>query len=304
MAKYWGDEIQHKRHLRVVELYEHFVEHKARQVGARTLEKYRGLAHHLEQFFKQQSASSVTSTKAAAFVEKLAQRLQPITVKERLVMMKSCWEWGITQRVADDNPWAELRVKVPPKQRARPFSPTEVKAILQGFRTHAHYSYYADYVEFLLTCGCRPGETVSLRWKHVSEDCSQAWIGESWSRGEQNPTKNNQSRVLRFPPRIQQMLKRRRPAPCDANALVFPAKEGGHIDDHNFRNRAWKSILAEQGIEYRKPYTTRHTGTSNMLQVLHPTTVAEITGHHVRTLYEHYAGNISTNPEIPDLWED
>jgi hypothetical protein len=41
-----------------------------------------------------------------------------------------------------------------------------------------------------------------------------------------------------------------------------------------------------------------------MLQVMHPTTVAEITGHNVRTLYEHYAGDIRTNPEILDLFDD
>jgi integrase len=100
------------------------------------------------------------------------------------------------------------------------------------------------------------------------------------------------------------MLKRRKPISAHPDSLVFPAKEGGHIDDHNFRNRAWKTILEEQGIEYRKPYNTRHTGASHMLQVMHPTTVAEITGHNVRTLYEHYAGDIRTNPEIPDLFDD
>ncbi|MGF1496221.1 MAG: tyrosine recombinase XerC [Elainellaceae cyanobacterium] len=210
----------------------------------------------------------------------------------------------MSKQLAVENPWADLRIKVPPKQRARPFSPPEVKAILQGFRTHAYYSYYTDYVEFLLTCGCRPGEAIGLQWKHVSEDCAQAWIGEAWSRGEQKPTKTNQARILKFPPRIQEMLKRRKPSPYDPEALVFPAKEGGHINDRNFRRRAWKSVLAQQGIDYRKPYTTRHTGTSHMLRVMHPTTVAEITGHNVRTLYDHYAGDISTSPEIPDLFED
>ena len=151
---------------------------------------------------------------------------------------------------------------MPPKKRARPFTQAEVKAILQGFRTHSYYSYYADYVEFLLTCGCRPGEATGLKWKHLSDDCIQAWIGETWSRGQGKPTKTNRSRVLKFHARIQEMLKRRKPEPCDPEALVFPAKEGGHIDDHNFRNRAWKTVLAEQGIEYRKPYNTRHTVTA------------------------------------------
>lgn len=40
----------------------------------------------------------------------------------------------------------------------------------------------------------------------------------------------------------------------DPNALVFPAPTGKGIDAHNFRNRAWKTIMSSLNMEYRKPY--------------------------------------------------
>ncbi|MBW4532452.1 MAG: hypothetical protein KME09_00790 [Pleurocapsa minor HA4230-MV1] len=40
----------------------------------------------------------------------------------------------------------------------------------------------------------------------------------------------------------------------DLDQPVFTSCKGNPIDDHNFRNRAWKSVLAKVGVEYRKPY--------------------------------------------------
>ncbi len=45
----------------------------------------------------------------------------------------------------------------------------------------------------------------------------------------------------------------------DPDKSVFTSSKGNPIDDHNFRNRAWKSVLSRVGVEYRKPYNTRHT---------------------------------------------
>jgi integrase len=91
------------------------------------------------------------------------------------------------------------------------------------------------------------------------------------------------------------------PTPED---LVFPASEGGAIDDHNFRNRAWKFVLESQGIPYRKPYTTRHTLVSHALEKgTNPVNVAELTGHNVKTLYQNYAGVIGIL-KLPDIFDD
>jgi integrase len=83
------------------------------------------------------------------------------------------------------NPWEAVlrRIKVPPKQAPKPFTREEMSAVITAFRSDRYYSFYADYVEFLLLSGVRIGEANSLRWRHVADDCSTMWIGESLSRG-------------------------------------------------------------------------------------------------------------------------
>jgi len=99
------------------------------------------------------------------------------------------------------------------------------------------------------------------------------------------------------------MLLDRRPDPFDSDDLVFKTRQGNAIDDHNFRNRAWATILKRLNIPYRKPYNTRHTAISHSIKQLPPTAVAEMTGHDVKTLYQHYAGSVESSPVMPDLLE-
>jgi len=194
------------------------------------------------------------------------------------------------------------RIKPAPKQPSKPFSKEEMGEIIQAFRSDRYYHYYADYVEFLFGTGCRTGEAIGLKWKHVSDDCSTVWIGESLSRGERRSTKNNRSRTIALTPKLQAMLLAKRPADFDREELVFTAPRRGAIDDGNFRNRAWKTVLTRLEIDYRKPYTTRHTLVSHALDLgMNPVMVAQLTGHDVQVLFKNYAGNVNSRPQLPEL---
>ncbi len=78
----------------------------------------------------------------------------------------------------------------------KPFSQEEIKAIIQGFEQDKYYSHYVEFVEFLFGTGCRTGEAIGLCWKHLNEDCSTVWIGESLSRGIRKATKTNRARTI------------------------------------------------------------------------------------------------------------
>lgn len=98
------------------------------------------------------------------------------------------------------------------------------------------------------------------------------------------------------------MLLDRRLTNLDPEGLVFTSPTGKAIDDQNFRNRAWKTVLTRLEIDYRKPYTTRHTLISHALDLgMNPVMVAQLTGHDVQTLYENYAGNVNSRPMLPEL---
>lgn len=299
------------------ELLQQFIESKSKSVSTpRSLEKYETMLTHLLSFScKDGMSKGLLADKPAIYIgqfcaeqfnQYLTEKLVPITLKQSLLWLSACWQWGIKKRIVEINPWKPLadRVKVPPKQMPKPFTLQEIKAIIEGFRCDRYYSHYADFVEFLFGTGCRTGEAIGLRWKHLNENCSTVWIGESLSRGIRKSTKTNRARTITLTPNLQSLMLSRKPEKYKPDELVFTSSRGNPIDDHNFRNRAWKSILAKVNVEYRKPYNTRHTLISHALdRGMNPVTVAQLTGHDVQTLYENYAGNVNSRPMLPELME-
>lgn len=286
-----------------VNLFRLFAEEKAKQVYQRSLEKYRATVNYLAEYFQDKSAQ-ISESSAGNFAEWLSDRHGQLVLKERIGLLKACWEWGQKKGLVVTNPWVELaqRIKVPPKQMPKPFTREEIGAIIQAFRSDRYYYPYADYVEFLFGTGCRTSEAIGLKWKHLSDNYSTVWIGESLSRGVRKSTKTNRARTIALTPRLKAMLLVRRLTNPDPEGLVFTSPTGKAIDDQNFRNRAWKTVLTRLEIDYRKPYTTRHTLISHALDLgMNPVMVAQLTGHDVQTLYENYAGNVNSRPMLPEL---
>lgn len=303
------------------ELILKFIEYKSKSVSSpRSLEKYQTVLTHLQSVeLKDKAITDSLSNKLAIDLQQdcsehcynyLLCKLAPITLKQSLVSLSACWQWGINQEIVKFDPWKSLikRIKVPPKQMPKPFTKQEIKAIIQGFEQDRYYSYYVVFVEFLFGTGCRTGEAIGLCWKHLNEECSTVWIGESLSRGIRKATKTNRARTITLTSRLQLLLLSMKSKNFDENfdldRPVFTSREGNSIDDHNFRNRAWKSVLAKVGVEYRKPYNTRHTLISHALdRGMNPVAVAQLTGHDVQTLYENYAGNVNSRPMLPEILE-
>ena len=297
------------------ELILRFIEYKSKFVSSpRSLEKYQTVLTHLRSFslkgknaagsLANQSAIDFKPDYSEQFYQYLLDKLAPITLKQSIVWLSACWRWGIEQEIVKSDPWKPLikRVKVPPKQMPKPFNSEEIKAIIQGFDQDRYYSHYAGFVEFLFGTGCRTGEAIGLCWKHLNEDCSTVWIGESLSRGIRKATKTNRARTITLTSRLQSLLLSMKYENFNLEQSVFRSPKGNPIDDHNFRNRAWKSVLAKVGVDYRKPYNTRHTLISHALnQGMNPVEVAQLTGHDVQTLYENYAGNVNSRPRLPEI---
>lgn len=304
LKKYKSEAVLKRRQVTAVTLFEQYTETKAKHLASPTLAKYAAIARYFRQYFDDKPAAAIVVEDAEAFTNWLIAQIEPITAKDRLSLIKACWRWAKHQDLIESNPWEEMtkRVKPAPKQPPKPFSLEEIGAIIQAFRSDRYYHHYADYVEFLFGTGCRTGEAIGLQWKHISDDCSTVWIGESLSRGVRKSTKTNRARTIALTPKLQAMLLARRPANYDPDRLVFPSPQGNAIDDCNFRNRAWKTVLTHLEIDYRKPYTTRHSLVSHALDLgMNPVMVAQLTGHDVRVLYQNYAGNVNSRPRLPEL---
>ena len=264
LAKYKPDRQQA---IACLELYEKFLAWKKPLISPGTLTKYEGLRSHLAQYFRTKSANTITEADVLKFKSWLGERLEPVTVRERIVMLNACWQWAIKKKLVQENPWTEIKVLVPPQQPPQPFTIEEITKIINKFRTDPKLNHYADYVEFKFGVGLRTGEAAALLWKHCSLTCDRIWIGESISSKSRKSTKNNKARTVHLTPRLQQLLiLRRNAADFKPTDPIFTSISGSLIDSKNFCRRYWKPALAELEIDYRRPYTTRHTLISHGLE--------------------------------------
>lgn len=299
LAKYKTEGDTSRTHS-AVNLFEQFIDHKAKKLQPRSLEKYRGLLVWLSESCGDRAMSAKG---AESFIEWLLENLKPATAKERLSLLKAAWEWGIKEGLVTDNPWAELSVRVQAEQKPQPFTQEEVRSIIDAFRNSRYYQHYTDYVQFKFWTGCRTGEAGGLRWRHLNADCAVVWIGESHTHGQFKDTKTGKVREFRLSASTANLLRDRKPSDAEPDDLVFTGPKGGPIDERGFSRRAWPAILQKCKISYRRPYTTRHTFISHALESdMSPAEVAAITGHELETLYRHYAGVIKSSPEAPDLF--
>jgi integrase len=278
---------------------------KERELSPSSKSRFEGIASHLDRLLGDKPAAKVTESVAKDVIARWSESASNRTIKERLYDLQSGWDWARGKyHLADSNPWSECLDRVKqrgnntPAKGKKPFTIPELQAIVSAFANHHQYRHYADFVLFLSQTACRFGEGAGLRWESIGADFSTAWIGESVSRGVQNKkgTKTGKTRTIQLSPTVRSMLAlrfdRTHPQPTD---LVFPSPRGLSIDDHNFNNRAWKTILDICQIEYRSPYNLRHSAISHALHNgASPIALAEQTGHDKRVLlstYAHAIGN-------------
>lgn len=303
LQKYKGKEVL-GRSLLVVDLFRRFTEWKTKKVSPRTLEKYFLVQNNLEERMGSRVVLELDNSRCEAFADWLLGRVTDSTAAERIQLLKACWNWGNSRGLVKGNPWAGISVKISPKQRPKPFTREESRKIIEAFQAHPRFKCYADFVEFRLATGCRTGEAIALQWKAVNDDCSQVWIGETFKRGVRKETKTGKTRLVNVSKRIQKMLLKRRGEGKDPEAIVFPAPQGGYINDSRFSRKIWKKILEQVDVPFRKPYNLRHTQISQALQAgTHITDVADQVGNTPAIILKNYAGSIHDRPRLPDMFE-
>jgi integrase len=297
-----------------VELFEKYIPYYQQERGLSHGSglKLEAIASKLNRLLGDKPAEKVTESVAKDVVARWSESASSKTVKSYLYYLKACWDWAKGKyHVTETNPWAECLDRARSRGNSRqsrqqkPFTIAELQAIIAAFKAHPQYCHYTDFVFFLLSMGCRMGESAGLRWKHLGADYSTAWIGESISRGHQNNkgTKTGKSRTITLPPSVRSMLvdrfERLKPS---ADDLVFPSPKGLPINDHTFRRRAWKTILASCQIEYRSPYNLRHSTASHLIDNgANPIAVAELLGHSKRVLLDTYAHAIGQECIFVDI---
>jgi integrase len=223
-----------------------------------------------------------------------------VEVKARRVRyLKGAWAWALKRGLCDVDPWqgVDLPFRTQPKQPPQPLTTGEVAAIAQHIDPH-----YKSFFLFLVGTGCRLGEACGLHWSALSHDTSSLWVGRSYSQRTLMPVKCNRPRTIVLSPSIRTLIEQQ----PQHSEYVFTTKRGHPIELNNYRNLVWRPALDRADVPYRKPYITRATFISHVLdRGTPPVVVAQYTGHTLEVLYKHYAGNIQskTIPDILELFE-
>lgn len=226
------------------------------------------------------------------------------TLNRYLSIYRRFTRWALVNDLIEVDPFR--RVEAIRTQRDResrhPFSDDERSAIFAGFEQHQRFRHYLPYVKALFWLGWRPSELIGLRWCNVDCKAQTVTVGESLSRDvkgrTRKGTKGGTIRTLALNPGQWSIIEGQ---PTN-NELVFPGPRGRHMHDDDFCKGPWRRILDEAGVEYRPPYTARHTfATWAKKNGMSDEALAYWMGHKtVRMVQEHY-GHLDDAAIVPEL---
>ncbi len=232
-----------------------------------------------------------------------------------LMHLSAACKWAIANELLSTNPFAGMYLELAkPKykleEQANPFTYQERDRIIEAFETHnagkkgISYSYYTNFVKFLLYTGCRPSEAVGLRWKHINDDCTKIAFTEAIVRAGGKPlsrqtTKTKKTRNFPCTSTLQALLLSIKPETHRPEALVFPNREGNPINYNDFSRRAWKRVtklvnLHEKNGMSTTPYNCRDTFiTLQALQGNSSDTIARWVGNTAEVIRKNYIDKLA-----------
>ncbi|MEK0194212.1 MAG: site-specific integrase [Oscillatoriales cyanobacterium] len=289
--------------LNPTELFEIWLEFKKNSWDQETFKTRSYLKTDLTNFFKDKKDYLTKEDVKKFYYWLSSKRLASDTFNRKLDNFELAWDFLLESGQVAENPWRNLpRRKTSKTTNSKPFTKTEINKILTAFEAHKTYKHYTVFVKFLFGTGCRIGEAIGIRWKDLDLESGKITILEQVTSGQRKAAKSGSCREFYLSGTVKILLKNFKPATARESDLVFTTLTGKPIDDHNFRERPWVAILALAGVEYRKPSNTRHTFCSHALESgVNPVTVAAVTGHDPKVLFDHYAGLIG-KPEAPEIF--
>lgn len=301
----------------LLELWEGFLVFKRPQCSPSTMYKqYRPFTNYLL------ALPTHDIERAPEILAHCLREIPPKSCKRFITRLSACCDWAVQSGKLQHNPFTGMasRIKIPKGQQGSgddiyPFSGQERDAILDAFKTNrfcsnqarVKHAYYFPFLSFLFKTGCRPSEAIALQWKHIDRRYQfirfvQAVVDSETGRVCKPGLKTQDRREFPCNQSLQQLLRSMRPQHCSQEALLFPSPgTGTWINTGNFQERMWKPVLGALGIEYRKPYQTRHTFITLALENgLDAKDVARLVGNSPEVIYRHYAGR-KRNIRVPDF---
>ena len=305
----------------VAELWEMYTDYKSNVIEATTIKAtYKRIKNMIAAFPKGNLEDAV------AIRDWLLDNKSTYTTKFAIVHLSGCCQWAVECNIIGKNPFAGMAKHIEAirsideeEKEIDPFTVAERDAIIEAFENHRYYKHYTNFVRFLFLTGCRTGEAIALKWKHVDRQLTNITFCESYSShfGIRKDTKNHQSRQFPINAQLRSLLTSIKPGNPDPEALVFPSPTGQEINGRNFLNRTWKGYINRHGNQidgivtqlvkegkverYRCQYNTRHTFITMALEAgASVSQLAKWVGNTPEIIAKHYVGTCR-HLQVPEL---
>lgn len=198
----------------------------------------------------------------------------------RMILHEAADRYGFRCQFENIKP---LRVE---KRDVHPFSLEDVMRFLSTVKGD-----YRNYFTVRFFTGMRTSEIDGLKWRYVDFNLGVISVRETYVQGKMDTTKTlGSARDIKMSSIVIAALKEQFEL-TGGGEYVFSNAEGNPLDKGNIRDRVWKPTLDKMGIEYRRPYETRHTAATLWLAAGEaPEWIARQMGHsNTKMLFEIYS---------------
>lgn len=204
---------------------------------------------------------------------------------------------AVKEKLITENPLSGVaKLRIPKgSKRIDPFTREEAEFILAHIQKYRHEQIYHFYCWQFFT-GCRPSETVLLRWCDIDFVNAKAAILRAWDGSNEEDaekeTKTNVDRVIDLDDAALSILKAQKAHTFLSGDLVFThPTTGGRINPEKFLRNYWNPTLKAVGVRRRVQYNCRHSFASWLLSEGLPVAyIAEQLGHaSIQTTLQNYA---------------
>ncbi len=174
-----------------------------------------------------------------------------------------------------------------------PFTLDEVEKILSVAAADA---WLQKYLMVAFFTGMRTGEILALKWTDIDFINKKIYVRRSITKGIISQAKTYKKRIIDLLPITLDAVKDLYSQNGLKGEWVFPHRNNEPYKEPGMLAKKFARVLASSGICYRKPYNTRHTFATMMLQQGEDLLwVSKTLGHaNIATTMKHYIKYIPT----------